>query len=87
MPITRSAKKALRQSSRKKASNIKRKTAMKVAIKDFKKLALEKRLEDAKVKLSQAYKALDKAAKSGSIKKNKASRLKSRLSKKIASLA
>ncbi len=79
MPITKSAKKALRQSARRKVQNTKRKDAYKGAIKTYKKLVTAKSMDEAKTKLSLAYKALDKAAKTGAIKKNKAARLKSRL--------
>ncbi len=83
MPITSSAKKALRQNVRRKKENLKRKTAYKAAIKNYKKLLENKDLEKAKVELSKIFKALDKAAKKDTIKKNKANRLKSRLSKKL----
>lgn len=84
MPITQSAKKALRQNARRRTKNIKRKDSYKKAVKEVRKLVLEKHLDEAKAKLAAAYKALDKAAGSKSIKKNKASRLKSRLAKVLA---
>lgn len=80
MPITSSAKKALRASARKRVFNLRRKKAVDEAIKNIKKLAKEKNAEALKAALSLAYKALDKAAKTGFIKKNNASRKKSRLS-------
>ncbi|MDO8664703.1 MAG: 30S ribosomal protein S20 [Candidatus Liptonbacteria bacterium] len=83
MPITKSAKKARRQSARRKVQNTKRKDAYKSAIKAYKKLVIAKNLDGAKTKLALAYKALDKAAKTGAIKKNKAARLKSRLSRQL----
>ena len=83
MPITRSAKKALRQTVRRRVQNIKRKDAFKSAVKIYSKLVATKDFKGAQEKLSAAYKALDKAAKTGAIKKNKASRLKSRLAKKL----
>lgn len=83
MPITKSAKKARRQSARRKVQNTKRKDAYKGAIKTYKKLVAAKDMSEAGAKLSAAYKALDKAAKTGAIKKNKAARLKSRLSKQL----
>jgi small subunit ribosomal protein S20 len=81
MPITASAKKALRQSIRRRAQNLGRKDAYKKAVKEYRKLVAEKKLDEAKAKLPAVYKALDKAAKTNAIKKNKASRLKSRLGK------
>ena len=83
MPITKSAKKARRQSARRKIQNTKRKDTYKGAIKTFRKLVAAKTLDEAGAKLSAAYKALDKAAKTGAIKRNKAARLKSRLAKKL----
>ena len=84
MPKTKSAKKALRQSDRKKTFNIKRKTAYKTAVKDFKKNLVGASLEAAAGLLPKVFQSLDKAAKGNTIKKNKASRLKSRLSKALA---
>ena len=56
---------------------------MKSVIKQYKKLAGEGKKEEAKKYLSQVYKKLDKLAKVDFIKKNTASRMKSRLSKLI----
>lgn len=80
MPIIKSAKKALRGSERKRVYNIRRDKKVELAVKDVKKLALGKKSEEAKKALSLAYKALDKAAKAGTIKKGAADRKKSRLS-------
>ncbi len=84
MPITQSAKKALRQNVRRRRENLKRKETYKKAVKDFRKLVVAKKIDEAKSYLTKVYQALDKAAKSNVIKKNKASRLKSRLSHLIA---
>jgi len=84
MPIIKSAKKALRQNIRRRKINVKRKTELKSVIKQFKKLVAEDKKEEAQKYLSQVYKKLDKSTKVNLIKKNKASRLKSRLSKKLA---
>lgn len=72
MPITRSAKKALRQTKRRRARNLARQKELKAAIKKF-----QKNLSPAD--LSAAYKKLDKAAKVHLIHRNKAGRLKSQL--------
>lgn len=79
MPITKSAKKALRSSDRKRVVNIRRKKSVEVAVKDVKKLVAKGESKAVSSALSAAYKALDKAAKNGLIKKNAASRKKSRL--------
>ncbi|MEK7482031.1 MAG: 30S ribosomal protein S20 [Patescibacteria group bacterium] len=81
MPITKSAEKALRQNVRRRKINLKRKTDLKSVIKNYKKLIVAGKKEEAKKYLAQVYKKLDKSAKVNLIKKNKASRLKSRLSK------
>ena len=77
MPITKSAKKALRQNIKRRKRNLLRKKKIKDLIKEIKDLVAEKKIEEAKKLLPQLYKALDKAAKVGTIKKNTAARKKS----------
>ena len=79
MPIIKSAKKALRSSKRKRVFNERRKDAMRQSVKAVKKVASAKQSEETKKALSAAYKAIDKAAKRGVLKKNTAARKKSRL--------
>ncbi len=79
MPITKSAKKALRQSKRRNLENLAFKRKFKLAVKEFRKEIGAKSLEKAKNLLSTVYQAVDKASKKGVIKKNTASRYKSRL--------
>lgn len=81
MPITSSAKKALRQSVRRRARNLAHKEAYKNIITSIKKLADAGKTKDAEKLLPQLYRTLDKAAKTNAIKKNKASRIKSRITK------
>ncbi len=81
MPITKSAKKALRGSLRKKAVNDRTKKLLKEEIKAVEKLVKEKKLPEAKKALAKAYSVIDKAAKNGVLKKNTASRRKARLSR------
>lgn len=81
MPIIKSAKKALRQNIKRRKINSKKKAALKSVIKQYKKLISADEKEKAKNYLSQVYKKLDKSAKVNLIKKNKAGRMKSRLSK------
>lgn len=83
MAITKSAKKALRQSLKRKESNSVYKNKLKGLIKELRFLVVSKRIDDAKKLLPQVYKALDKTAKVGVIKKNAADRKKSRLTKLI----
>jgi small subunit ribosomal protein S20 len=85
MPITKSAKKALRQNKRRKNNNLKTSKKFKEAINQYKKAIEANDKDKANKILPLVYKNLDKAAKKNVIDKNKASRLKSRLSKKIKS--
>ena len=83
MPIIKSAKKALRQNIRRRKVNVKRKIALKTVVKQYKKLVASGEKDKAKEYLSTVYKKFDKTAKTKLIKKNKASRMKSRLSKML----
>ncbi len=83
MPITKSAKKALRQSKKRRVRNIRRKKSFRDIIKNIQKLALENKKKEAEKLLPKAYKAIDKAFKTGVLKKNTASRKKSRLTKLV----
>ena len=86
MPVTKSAKKALRVSARRHEENLVTKDLYKKAVKLVRKAA-EEGLEEASVLLGKAQSALDKAAKSKTIHPNKAARLKSRLAKKVSAPA
>lgn len=83
MPITKSAQKALRQNQKRKTRNLIYKNKVKELIKQIRFFASGNKIEEAKKLLPQVYKAIDKTAKINVIKKNTASRLKSRLSKLI----
>ncbi len=80
MAITKSAKKALRQAKRKKAMNDLRKKAVRSAFKQVRLAAKG----DTKV-LAAAYKAIDKAAKTGVIKKHTAARRKAKVARMLKS--
>ncbi|MBI2592685.1 MAG: 30S ribosomal protein S20 [Candidatus Colwellbacteria bacterium] len=83
MPKTKSAKKALRQSVRRKAKNLAQKKSLKATVKKYERLVSSGDIEGANVYLPALYKALDKGGKSRIIKKNKSSRLKSRLTRQL----
>jgi small subunit ribosomal protein S20 len=85
MPITKSAKKAWRQSLKRRTRNLIYKIKIKNLIKEVRNLVSQKKVEEAKKLLPQVYKILDKAAKEGVIKKNTAARKKSRITKLINS--
>jgi len=79
MAITKSAKKAIRQSAKRHEQNVVYKDKIKSLVKQARTLVLAKKMNDAKKLLPDIYSALDKAAKVGVIKKNNASRRKARL--------
>lgn len=85
MPITKSAKKALRQNIGRKAKNLVHKNKMKSLVKEVKGLVSQNKIKEAKNLLPQVYKVLDKAAKVGIIKRGTADRRKSRITKSIVS--
>ena len=80
MPNKQAGKKALRQTKKHAVLNQARREAFKTAIK---KTLKSKTVEEALKLVIQAQKALDKAAKAGTIKKNTAARKLSRLMKKV----
>lgn len=86
MPNTKSAGKAMRQSLRRRAKNIASKDKFKSAVKEVKKLIAAGKKSEAVEAMKAAMSALDKAVKKNVIKKNKSSRLKSRIAKSLAKL-
>ena len=86
MPIQKAAFKHLRQTKKRTLRNKKVKNNLKLLIKKSRKLIEAKKKDEAKEWVNNAVKALDKAAQSKNIKKNKASRLKSRLMKQLNKL-
>lgn len=83
MPITKSAKKALKQNKKRRIENLRRLNAVREIIKQIRKLVDENKKEQALKLLPKAYKSIDKATKTNVIKKNTAARKKSRLTKLI----
>ena len=76
MPITKSAKKSLRASEKKRERN------------QTQEIELEKALKKVSASnINEVVSKIDKAAKTGLIHKNKAARLKSRLTKKFGTPA
>lgn len=84
MAITSSAKKAIRSSAKKHVFNLRRKDAMKDVSKSLTKALTAKDIAGAEKLLPDAYKAIDKAKKTGVIKANTAARKKSRLALLVA---
>jgi len=86
MPIKQSAKKYMRVTARKTEKNSKIKGQFRSAVKNTLKAVKEGDSKKATEWLKKAQKALDKAAQKKVIKKNNASRQKSRLNKKVKTL-
>jgi small subunit ribosomal protein S20 len=83
MPLIKSAKKAWRQNIKRRLRNLKKKNDLKKLAKKMRLLEAGKKPEEARKLLPQIYKKLDKAAKTGLIKKNKAARLKSKFGRLV----
>lgn len=77
----------MRQSRRRRSINLVTIGKYKDAIKAARQAVLAKKKDEAQKLLQTAYKQLDKAVKKRVIHKNKAARLKSRLSKAVAKAA
>jgi len=86
MPIKKAAIKHLRQTKRQTIRNKKVKDQLKYLIKQTRRALGIKDKNKAAEALKKAVKALDKAAQKKIIKKNKASRLKSRLARQLNKL-
>jgi len=87
MPKIKSAKKALRQSIRRRKRNLAKTKIIRQTIIQYKKLLAAADTEKAREAIPGLYKILDKAAKTKLFKKNKTRRLKSRLSSKLSQLS
>ncbi|MGQ9608158.1 MAG: 30S ribosomal protein S20 [bacterium] len=83
MANLKSAKKRIRSNERKRLRNVSVKSAIKTEIKKVEQAISEGNLEAAKAQFSEMASILDSAATKGIIKKNTASRKKSRIAKKI----
>jgi len=79
MAITKSAKRAIRVSGRRRVKNLLKMKKIKNLLKEVRNLVSQKKIEEAKKLLPQVYKILDKAAKTGLLKKNTVARKKSRI--------
>jgi len=74
MPVTKSAKKALRQDRRRATNN-------QLVRRQLKRVISKTKGKRTVKELAEVYRVLDRAAKKGIIHQNKAARLKSRLAK------
>ncbi len=83
MPQHKSPAKRMKTSERQRLQNKSYKSKYKNLIKKINGALEEGKIEDAKVMYPKISSAVDRAAKVGAIHKNKASRTKSRISKRI----
>ena len=83
MANLKSSKKRIRSNERRERRNVSVKSAIKTAMKKVEQAIAEGDLEAARERFSKVVSALDSAATKGIIKKNTASRRKSRLAKRI----
>lgn len=83
MPITKSAKKALKKEAKRRKRNLAYKNEIKKLKKQIQLNLLQNKIKEAKELLPKFYKTVDKAAKTGVIKKNTADRKKSRITKLV----
>lgn len=83
MPITKSAQKQLRKNVKARAKNTSEKENSKKLVKSLEKLVKEKKTEDAKKMLNDAYSKLDRLVKKNIMHKNTAARKKSGMMKKL----
>lgn len=84
MPIIRAAVKALRQANKHRTKNRAQKDKMKELIKQIDRLGRDKKFDELKTMLPEAFSIIDKAAKNHLIAKNTAARKKSRLSRLLS---
>jgi len=87
MPIKKSAIKYLRKTKQRTSRNKAIKSKVKTVVKKTRQIIESKDKNKATESLKKAIKDLDKAAQNKRIKKNKASRLKSRLTKQVNKLS
>ena len=85
MANIKSAKKRMKKSAKQREINAQKKTKLRTYVKRVRKLVVEKKIEEAEKVLIPAFSVIDKTAKMNLIHKNKANRLKSRLTKMVKS--
>ncbi len=86
MPVRKSAIKSVKQGKQRRLRNLRIISDLKTRAAKFKAFLAEKKKEEAKSALTDLISRIDKAKSKGMIRKNTASRKKSRLTKKLAQL-
>jgi len=78
-----SAKKRVRQNETHRMRNYRRKRQYRQALREYREAVLHAPVEEAKEKLATVQKTLDRAAAKGAIHKNKANRVKARMTARL----
>ncbi len=87
MANTSSAKKAKRVAERRHVFNLRHKKAVKDTVKAMGKLVGTKSTKEATALLPTLYQAIDKAVKTGTLKKNTAARMKARAARQLRTIS
>jgi small subunit ribosomal protein S20 len=87
MPNLKTSIKDLRQNKRRKTYNDRLRNRIKKSVKKQNSLLKEEKTAEAEKNVKNIYKVLDKAARKNVIKKGKANRIKSRLTKNLNKLS
>jgi small subunit ribosomal protein S20 len=83
MPNIKSAVKRMRQNQKQRLANRSKRSKMRTAIKRFRRLVEERKMDEAQALLPTVFSVIDKTARVGCIHANTAARYKSRLSKTL----
>lgn len=87
MPNIKSAMKRVKIARERTLKNVSARSALRTAIKRFEEALASANIDNARLALGKAIRALDKAAAKGLIHKNMAARKKSRITKKFNKVA
>lgn len=83
MPIKKASIKDLRKTKKRTVRNTGVKRQVEYLVKNLEELVAQKKMAELKAALTATIKKIDKAAKTGVLHKNTASRMKSRLTRKV----
>ena len=86
MPNTRSAKKRMRQNAKRRTHNREIRGSLRTQIKKLREVIAQGDAEAGRAEMSRTAKSIDQAAAKGVLHKNRAARLKSRLSRLVNAL-
>lgn len=87
MPVTKSARKRVRQNERRRVINRNNLSRLRTEIKKFRRLLGQQEVEEARKALPAVYEIIDRSSQKGVIHANTAARYKSRLTHRLNELA